>query len=69
MTTQCKNPNESNHKQTGKKKIPNIFWVTKQKIFPRNPTQYFGHSKFLKKSRFSIQTNTKKITTQIKNPF
>ena len=28
-----------------------------------------GIQNFLKKSRFSIQTNTKKITTQIKNPF
>ena len=28
-----------------------------------------GIQNFLKKSRFSIQTNTKKITNQIKNPF
>ena len=28
-----------------------------------------GIQNFLKKLRFSIQTNTKKITNQIKNPF
>ena len=77
MTTRCKNPNESSHKQTGKKKSQH-FLGDQTENFPKKPNTIINEQnqqpKYVKYNILGIQDflskqTLKKITNQIKNPF